>query len=157
MTEFIVGALASLVATFLVFITRRTWEKWYHLLLSKNYPQVAGEYRVKEIIPEGYSTPWYPEEKQTILIKQFGKKLQGSFNVKNGDTLKHSFPLHGTVATDRSLLLCYESNDPKYTLKGAVLVRFKGLNEAMAGKHVFICLRCEHIHEFPILLKRVNT
>lgn len=143
MTEFFVGVFSSMLATFLIFITRRTWGQWYHLLLYKNYPRVSGEYKIKEKIQNKNLTPWYPEEKQTIILKQYGKILQGYFNVKDGDTLKHAFPLRGTVATDRSLLIYYETDNPKYTLKGAILVRLEGLNKEMYGKHVFICLRCE--------------
>lgn len=156
MIEFFLGVFSSLLATFVILITRRTWEQWYHIILYKNYPRVSGEYKIKEKIHNKISTAWYPEEKQTIILKQYGKMLRGYFNVKDGDTLKHAFPLRGTVATDRSLLLSYESDNPKYTLKGAILVRFEGLNKEMNGKHIFICLRCEKIHEFDISLKMVN-
>ena len=156
MNDFIVGAMASLAATFLIYFSRHIWNKWFSVLYYKKYPSVGGHYLVKENVRIGSTIPWYENEKQILKIKQFGNKLQGSFNVNDGDNEKHVFPLNGIVETDRSILLAYKSNDSKYTAKGSLLLRLGGINSDIHGQHIFICLRCEEIHSFRVTLNRIN-
>ncbi|WP_406610816.1 hypothetical protein [Agarivorans sp. JK6] len=154
--EFLQGAGASIFATLIVYVTRNTWANWWHLLLSKNYPQIGGRYRIRENVPSNYVQPWYPGEKQIMDLKQYGKSIRGSLEIYDNDDLKHRFPLSGTVGLDRSVLVKYESNDPKYTAKGSMLARFKGIESDFNGEHIFICLNCENIHTFPVNLEKLN-
>ena len=154
--DFLQGASASIFATFIIYISRNIWRNWWHLLLSKNYPKVNGRYRIKEDLSDYEVEYWYKEEKQIVDFKQYGKHINGQFEIYDGDTLKHKFPLSGTVGLDRSILMKYESNDPKYTAKGSLLVRFKGLEGNITGEHIFICLNCEKIHVLSVGLDKLG-
>ena len=91
MNEFLLGVVSSLVATFLIYISRHVWQKWWHLLLSRNYPDVSGKYKLIEIVNPVLTTPWYPDEKVFCKIKQFGNALTGTLEIFSGDEKKLAF------------------------------------------------------------------
>ncbi|EJL6400830.1 hypothetical protein NMR73_003878 [Vibrio navarrensis] len=157
MENFLLGSASSLFATLVIYISRSLWINWWHLLQSNHYPKVAGRYRLSNIFPEGHEyTQVYGNDRFFLDLRQVGKKLTGSFEFFDGDDLKHKFPLTGSVGTDRSIIISYESPDPTYTSKGTMIVRFRGVKTHMDGMHTFICLRCEAIHSLRVEVHKIE-
>jgi hypothetical protein len=53
MENFVLGSASSLFAAFIIYASRNTLSKWWHLLLAKNYPRISGRYRFDFKLREG--------------------------------------------------------------------------------------------------------
>ena len=148
MSEFILGVIASLVATALIFTSRNFWFSSWDKFLSKVYPKVTGVYEVV-LGNEHLQKLWFPDERCTLEINQRGKKLYGFYKVYDGNNLKMTFAASGFVTADKVVVINYENTDGNTKGAGSFVLTILGVQKTLKGEVVYVCSECDDVHTFP--------
>lgn len=156
MDNFIVGVLASILATIIVFLSRKFWLNVWYNYFRKIYANISGSY---EIVLGNIKNqkPWFPNERGIIELNQFGKTIKGKYKFYSGSDLKIIFDIRGFITTDKIVVLNYLNPDSNVKGAGALVMKIVGVKKELAGSTVYVCSDCEAVHYYPFQLKKINN
>lgn len=155
MGEFALGVVASVLAAIITYSTREFWVRFWHIAFSRFYPTVSGVYEV-ELGDKEHQKPWFPDERQTLELHQYGKSVVGKFKIFEGKHLRVTYSVRGFLTPNKIGVLNYECTDRNLKGAGAFVLSIKGVGKRIAGRTTYVCDLCDNIHEYPFELKRIE-